>query len=294
MDPAVANRDDNGQMWLDLGVIEPNPHQPRKHFDEVEIADLADSFRAHGVLQPLVVRCVEGRYELVAGERRLRAAQAAGWERVPVQLREASDQQMAELAIVENMQRKDLTPLEKAASFQRYIQEFECTQEELAKRVHIDRSTVANLIRLLELPEPVKEMLAEGKLTQGHARALLPLGEMREQVAMAQRIERDALSVRAAERAVSERVAEMADDDDALRVVGADGVSRRAAKPRNEQIAALEHELQAAVGTKVSVQRNAKGKGKITLHFKDADEFERLRQFLNEAAGAPAGAVEAG
>ncbi|MEM1304901.1 MAG: ParB/RepB/Spo0J family partition protein, partial [Planctomycetota bacterium] len=191
--PVVMSRDDAGQLWLDVGVVTPNPHQPRKHFDEGEIADLADSIREHGVLQPLVVREAPSenggnRYELIAGERRLRAAQMAAWDRVPVQLKTVTDQQMAELAIVENVQRKDLNALEKAASFQRYLDQYGCTQEDLAKRIHIDRSTIANLIRLLELPEPVKAMLSAGDLSQGHARALLPLGDEAEQVEFAERV----------------------------------------------------------------------------------------------------------
>jgi len=285
------NRDNAGQLWLELGVIRPNPHQPRKHFDEEQIADLADSIREHGVLQPLVVRSVEGQYELIAGERRLRAAQAANWERVPVQLREVSDQQMAELAIVENVQRKDLNALEKAASFQRYLDQYNCTQEDLAKRIHIDRSTIANLIRLLDLPEQVKAMVNEGDLSQGHARALLPLGEEAEQIEFAQRIQRERMSVRATEQAVQNHIHSL--DDDLLRIVGADGVSRdvgaTSSKPpatRGEQLEALEQELQTAFGTKVKLQQNAKGNGKITLHFKNAEEFDRLRQLLVSDTGA--------
>ncbi|MCA9240671.1 MAG: ParB/RepB/Spo0J family partition protein, partial [Planctomycetales bacterium] len=263
---------------------EPNQHQPRDHFDEEALVSLTDSIRELGVLQPILVRpSGVDRFELIAGERRLRAAQAASWQRVPVQLREVTDQQMAEIAIVENIQRKDLSPLEKAASFQRYLQEYNCTQEELAKRIHVDRSTIANLIRLLDLPEQVKQMLAEGALTQGHARALLPLGEADVQVDFAKRIKRDGMSVRATEQAVQEHSHQL--DEDLLRVVGEDGVSRKPARPRNEQIASLEQELQSAVGTKVAIQRNAKGKGKITLHFANADEFERLRSLLKSQSG---------
>ena len=166
----------DGQQWLDLGLIDRNPYQPRQQFDEAEMADLCDSIRAHGFLQPIVVRPLFDRYQIIAGERRFRAAQLAAWQQVPVLVREVDDRQMAELAIVENVQRKDLNALEKAASFQRYLQEYGCTQEELAGRVNIDRSTVANLIRLLELPEEVKALVAAGEISQGHARALLPLG----------------------------------------------------------------------------------------------------------------------
>ncbi|MEM6654899.1 MAG: ParB/RepB/Spo0J family partition protein [Planctomycetota bacterium] len=289
--PVVMSRDDAGQLWLDVGVVEPNPHQPRKHFDEGEIADLADSIREHGVLQPLVVREAPSenggnRYELIAGERRLRAAQMAAWDRVPVQLKTVTDQQMAELAIVENVQRKDLNALEKAASFQRYLDQYGCTQEDLAKRIHIDRSTIANLIRLLELPEPVKAMLSAGDLSQGHARALLPLGDEAEQVEFAERVKKESLSVRATEQAVQNHV--HAIDDDLLRIVGEDGISRKpsSAAARSEQLAHLEQQLQTAIGVKVGVSQNAKGKGKITLHFKDADEFERLRTLLTSPAGA--------
>ena len=281
--PACMGRDESGQTWLDIVAIDANPHQPRKQFDEVEIADLADSIREHGVLQPLLVRNAGERYELVAGERRLRAARAAGWERVPVQVREVDDRQMAELAIVENVQRKDLSPLEKAESFQRYLQQYDCTQEELARRVQIDRSTVANLIRLLELPEPVKQMLTDKKLTQGHARSLLPLGDETVQVDMARRITDEGLSVRATEQAVQDRIAEL--DSATLSLYVGDEASDKPARtkpPANEQIKSLESELKTLLGTKVAITRNAKGKGKITLHFADADEFERLHGLLKQ------------
>ena len=134
------------------------------------------------MIQPLVVRRHGDRYQLIAGERRLRAAIKAGWQQVPAQVREADDRQMSELAIVENLQRKDLNALEKAASFQQYLERYGCTQEELAGRLKIDRSTIANLIRLLELPEAIQQAIRTGTLSQGHARALLPLGDEREQI----------------------------------------------------------------------------------------------------------------
>lgn len=276
-------RDDAGQLWLNCDAIERNPYQPRQSFHEAEIADLADSIRAHGILQPLVVRQVDERFELIAGERRLRAAQAADWRQVPVQVRDVDDRQVAELAIVENVQRKDLNAIEKAESFQRYVEQYQCTQDELAARVHIDRSTVANLIRLLELPADVKRMVMDGHISQGHARALLPLGDEQEQIRFAARIEMESWSVRATEQAVQDHV--HATDGDGLRLVDAEGNSRPVARPRNEQIAALEQELRTSLGTKIDLSQTAKGRGRITIHFKNHDEFERLRQVLT--AGVP-------
>lgn len=274
-----TSRDEHGQLWLNCAAIVANPYQPRQTFDEAEIADLADSIRTHGILQPLVVRRTVDGYQLIAGERRLRAAQAADWNQVPVQIREVDDRQMAELAIVENVQRKDLNAIEKAESFQRYIDQYHCTQEEVATRVNVDRSTVANLIRLLDLPPDVKHMVQDGQISQGHARALLPLGDEQEQIRFAARIEIEGLSVRATEQAVQELI--QSSDGEGLRIVGTDGTSRPVGKPRSEQLASLEQELRTALGTKVDLSQSAKGRGKITIHFKNHDEFERLRQMLS-------------
>jgi ParB family chromosome partitioning protein len=273
------SRDEHGQVWLDCDAIDRNPYQPRQTFNETEIADLADSIRTHGILQPLVVRRAGDRFELIAGERRLRAAQAADWQQVPVQVRDVDDRQLAELAIVENIQRKDLNAIEKAESFQRYINQYHCTQEELAARVQVDRSTVANLIRLLELPADVKQMVQDGEISQGHARALLPLGDEQEQIEFARRIKRDGLSVRATEQSVQDRICSL-DGGDGLRIVDAEGNSRPVTRPRNEQVAALEQELRAALGAKVDLSQTAKGRGRITIHFKNNDEFLRLHQLF--------------
>jgi ParB family chromosome partitioning protein len=285
------SRDEHGQLWLDCDAIDPNPYQPRQSFNETEIADLADSIRAHGILQPLVVRRAGdhptggARFELIAGERRLRAAQAADWRQVPVQIRDVDDRQLAELALVENIQRKDLNAIEKAESFQRYINQYQCTQEELAARVQIDRSTVANLIRLLELPADVKQMVQDGEISQGHARALLPLGDEQEQIEFARRIKKEGLSVRVTEQGVQDRIQAL--DGEGLRIVDAEGNSRPCGRPLKgrlqptEQVAALEQELRTALGTKVDLSQTAKGRGRITIHFKNHDEFARLRQLLN-------------
>ena len=197
---------------VSVKLIDSNPAQPRQEFDPEEMRSLVESLSAHGLLQPLVVRKAGERYQLVAGERRLRAAVQAGWADVPVTVVEADDRQMAELAIVENLQRKDLSPLEKAASFQKYLDQYQCTQEELAGRLKIDRSTIANLIRLLELPLAVQDSLRRKQITQGHARALLPLGDEQEQIDFCQRIQREGLNVRQTESMVQEMI-DKADHD---------------------------------------------------------------------------------
>lgn len=277
---ANVTRSADGQQWLGLVSIDRNPYQPRATFDEAEIADLCDSIRTHGFLQPIVVRPFDGRYQLIAGERRLRAAQMAGWERVPVQIREVPDQQMAELAIVENVQRKDLNPIEKAASFKRYMDEYGCTQEEVANRVSIDRSTVANLLRLLELPEEVKGMLCRGDLTAGHARALLPLGDEHEQLEFARRIQKESLSVRAVEQAVSEHIRRH--DGEPLSIVDSEGNSRPSPLQPGQHLRDMQEQLTLALGAKVEIKQSAKGRGRITIHFASPEEFDRLRLSLSE------------
>ena len=267
-----------GQQWIDLGLVDRNPYQPRQQFDEAEMADLCDSIRVHGFLQPILVRPFNGRYQIIAGERRFRAAQLANWLQVPVMVREVDDRQLAELAIVENIQRKDLNALEKAASFARYLQEYGCTQEELAGRLNIDRSTVANLIRLLELPEAVKSLLASGEITQGHARALLPLGDEEEQKSFAFRICQDSLSVRAIEQLVQEHIRQA--DGERLSVFTGTETTDPAPPSSNSHVSQLEEQLRLALGTKVDLRQSAKGKGKITIHFATLEEFDRLRALL--------------
>ena len=205
-DTGLPTPDNGGLLQLAVDAIEENPFQPRRDFSDVEIASLAESLKEHDMLQPVLVRRVEGRYQLISGERRLRAARLAGWTTIPARVRDADDRLVAELAIVENFQRKDLNPLEKATSFQRYLEQFGCTQEELAGRLQMNRSTVANLIRLLELPSEVQKAVSSGAIAEGHARALLPLGEEREQVAMCRQVIADGLSVRRVEELVRETV----------------------------------------------------------------------------------------
>ncbi len=258
--------------------IDSNPYQPRRDFAESELQELADSLVAYGLLQPIVVRKINDRFQLIAGERRLRAAIKSGWIEISAQIREASDQDMAELAMVENLQRKDLNPLEKAISFQQYLHQYSCTQDELAGRLKIDRSTIANLIRLLELPTPVQEALRHGTITQGHARALLPLGDEKEQIAYCQKVQDEGLSVRATEALIGDAT-HQADREIGPFLDGPKGGTHNTVK-KNQQVASLELELANVLGTRVDLRLGKGERGRIVIHFVNHDEFDRLRSHL--------------
>jgi ParB family transcriptional regulator, chromosome partitioning protein len=270
--------DDAGSGLAEINVyeIDSNPYQPRQEFAEAEIDALAQSIHDHGLIQPIVVRRVGERFQLVAGERRLRAAIKAGRMKIPAQIRDADDRQMSELAIVENLQRKDLNALEKAASFQRYLATYGCTQDELAARLALDRSTIANLIRLLELPGEVQQSLRTGEITAGHARALLAVGNESGQIELCKRIQKEHLSVRAVEQMVQEV---STGDAPALSVIDEDGNSHPVERSA-DNLAVLEQELRNALGTKVQLTQSAKGRGKITIHFASHEEFDRVRGHL--------------
>ena len=285
---------------VDPALVDPNPWQPRSVVDDGALAELTASLGEHGLLQPIVVRARSDRYQLIAGQRRLAAARRLGWAKLPVRVLDVDDRQMSEIAIVENLQRRDLDALEKAVSFKTYLAAWGCTQDELAKRLSIDRSSVTNLIRLLELPEGVQQRLRAGEISMGHARALLPLGDEHEQVKLAQRIVTEGLSVRAIEGEVQEILRADEDDpaladDDGISTVVADGerdddlpspaapaaTKRKPGRPatkRTAQVQAVEAQLRRALGTKVVVHANGKGAGRIVIPFGDLDEFQRLLQ----------------
>lgn len=276
--PAPTPRPETTSDILHLNVkeIEENPFQPRRDFSETEIASLSESLKEHDMLQPILVRRIKDRYQIISGERRWRAAIAAGWTTIPARVRQADDRLVAELAIVENLQRKDLNPIEKALSFKRYLDEHDCKQDDLAQRLKIDRSTIANLMRLLELPAMVLDALRRNELTAGHARALLPLGEEREQIAFAKQLIKEEWSVRETERRVQEAVA----DSDGETAQTANGkATRKKPKPSN-QVASLEQELRVAVGTKCEIKQSAAGRGRIIIHFGSLDDFDRIWQYL--------------
>lgn len=262
-------------LELSVQEIDNNPFQPRRKFNPEEIASLAASICEHEQLQPILVRRVGQRYQLISGERRLRAAIHAGLKSIRAEVREADDRLVAELAIVENLQRKDLDAIEKAMSFRRYIDQHRCTQEDLAKRLKIDRSTIANLMRLLELPEEIQQCVQQDTVSAGHAKALLPLGDEQQQLEFAKLIREEGWSVRETERRVAERLA--SEDDAANASVRYTKPSRKKITP---QIVALEQQMRLALGTKTEIRQNASGRGKISISFSNNNEFERICQLI--------------
>jgi len=240
--------------------IQPNPFQPRDNFEDSALAALADSIRQNGLLQPLVVRPAGEGWELVAGERRWRALQRLGWERVPAVVRELRDEQMLVLSLVENLERESLSALEEALGYQELIDRFGLTQKQVAKRMGRDRSTVANSLRLLGLSGPVRELLASGALSAGHARAILGVKGEAEQLALARTVVDRGLSVRE-----TERRARGGRTRGSSRSVGVDPVARRA-----------ERVLARALGTRVTVRLKGATSGEIRIQFHDAEDFERI------------------
>ena len=271
---------DGDLLLLSVYEIDDNPFQPRREFSDSEITSLAESLKEHDMLQPVLVRRVGDRWQLISGERRLRAAIQAGWSQVPARVRQADDRLVAELAIVENLQRKDLNAIEKALSFRRYLDQHQCTQDDLGQRLKIDRSTIANLLRLLELPSRVQENLQEGSISAGHARALLPLGDEQIQVEFSQRIHREGISVRETERLVQERI-ELEDGDG----IGSSTKksARRKKPPRSSHVASLEQQMRILLGTKIDIRQSSRGRGQIVIHFRNHEEFERLSQLIQDS-----------
>jgi len=249
-----------------LSELDPNPYQPRAAIDPARLAELAASIRASGVVQPILVRRRGERYQIVAGERRWRAAQAAGLASVPVAVREVPDEQLLELALVENVQRQELAPLEEAQAFQRLAAELGLSQEEIARRVGRDRTTIANTLRLLKLPRELRELLAQERLDAGHARALLSLERVEDQLQLGREAARKALSVREVERRVA-----------LLRAPR----GRSAARKEPNTVAA-EERLRRALGTRVLIARRGKG-GAIRIPFKSEAELQRLYELLLRA-----------
>ena len=256
------------EQTLKLNLIEPNSEQPRKNFDEESLQELADSIKQYGILQPLIVQKKGNHYEIIAGERRWRAAKLAGITDVPVLIREYDKQQTMEIALIENVQRADLNPIEEAQAFQQLIQEFHLTQEEIANRVSKNRATITNSMRLLKLDVRVQDMLADGKISSGHARALLGLEEGERQYQVAVKITEEKLSVRDVEKLVKmmnrppkEKKPEKGPDIDLI-------------------YRQVEDKLKSIMGTKVVINQKDKNKGRIEIEYYSQEELERLIELM--------------
>ena len=263
----LSSSPSEGDTLVDVGVdeIEPNPNQPRKTFDSKALDELTASIRASGVIQPIIVRRQATGYQLVAGERRWRAARQAGLPRVPAIVREVTDAESLELALVENLLREDLNPMEEAEAFDKLLARFEWTQEELAQRIGKERSSIANALRLLRLPQVIQDDLRTGRLTMGHARALIALTTSTEQLKLRDEILAHDWSVRATE--------------DTVRTVTAGRPPRPKQRRRSAEMAALEDALQRALMTRVRLIGTERH-GRIEVSYANADELERLAALL--------------
>ncbi|HXJ20275.1 MAG TPA: ParB/RepB/Spo0J family partition protein [Polyangia bacterium] len=271
---AAAPRATDGTRTIAIEEIHPSPGQPRHHFDDARLEELAASIRVQGIIQPLIVRArPDGGWELIAGERRWRAAQRAGLHEVPAVVRDVAPTQAFEMALVENLQREDLNPLEEAAGYQRLMSEFGYTQEQLSDRVGKDRSTVANALRLLRLPEPVRALVAEGRLSMGHARALLGLESASAMERLARRIVTTELSVRRVEELVRKARAEAA---------GETAAARAAASPARPSTSArdLALRLTRTLGTRVDVVEAGPDRGQLAIHYHSLDQLDALLERL--------------
>jgi len=261
--PAASAEIQSSAIEIPINQISPNPHQPRHAIDQDKLQELASSISEHGLIQPLVVAQTETGYQLIAGERRWRASKIAGFTTVPVIIKETSPQQMLELAIVENIQRADLNPLEEAEAYAQLISEFGLTQEAVADRVGKSRTAVANTVRLLNLPGEIREHLAAGKISEGHARAILSLKKQEDQLKALDKIVKQNLNVRQTEALVRQLLTQ-----------------DQTPKPKPTQITpqdkAIQSKFESRLGTRVELRRTDDEAGKITIHFYSREELQAI------------------
>lgn len=266
----VSNREENVPTTLKITEIEPGISQPRKEFEQESLRELAESIKEHGIIQPIVVQKGNNFYRIIAGERRWRAAKLAGLKEVPVVIKDYTEKEALLIALIENVQREDLNPIEEAMAYKRLMEEYGLTQEETAEKVAKSRSNVTNMLRLLKLGIEVQQMLAGGELSIGHARALLVLDNSNLQLKTAQKIVSEGLSVRETEKLVKSLMK---------------GDTQKAEKYQESEqekviYKELEEKLKIAMGTKVVINRKKEGKGKIEIDYYSADELERLMEKL--------------
>jgi ParB family transcriptional regulator, chromosome partitioning protein len=260
--PAVSER----ALDVDSDLLRPNPLQPRTTMDEARIEELAQSIRANGIIQPIVVRKVEGGYEIVAGERRWRASQRAGLLKVPVVVRDVPDERLLAVALIENIQREDLNPIEEAHAYRRLADEYQLTQEQIADAVGKDRSSIANYVRLLKLPQEVRASVGAGVLSMGHARAILGLPDQGAQLRVARDVLARSLSVRETEALVKK---------------ASEPAPVKAPVEKDVHTRAAEERMRFALGTRVRIIRKRKG-GQIEIDFGSEDELQRIFEILTE------------
>jgi len=275
--PESEDRADGDKLalFVPVGKLKPNPRQPRKDFDAASLAELADSIRGHGVIQPIIAEDDgSGGYAIIAGERRWRASQMAGLREVPVIVRKVSEPERLEMALIENIQREDLNPLEEAQAYKALMELSGAAQEEIAKKVGKDRSTVANALRLLKLPAECMEGLRDGRLSAGHARAILAIVNPADQIVLMRRIEKGGLSVRQAEE-------EARGLNGGKRAAGkAGGAKKPAGKKKPVALADVEQRLISRLGTKVSIQGSA-AKGKIVVEYYSQEDLDRILEIVS-------------
>jgi ParB family chromosome partitioning protein len=277
--PSLHLNEDDKVIEIPLSKLRPNPYQPRKHFDDESINELAASIKEHGVIQPIIVRSVVKGFEIIAGERRFRASQACGMATIPAVVKSFTDQQVMEIALIENVQREDLNAVEIANAYQGLINQFSLTQEELSAKVGKSRSHIANFLRLLQLPEPIKQYVSRGTISMGHARAIAGLKNKKQQVDMAERTIREQWSVRELE-------------DELKRYSGAQEQpepNTPTGKPKEELqskrdpfLHQAEDDLTNLFQTTVKI-RNKQNKGRIEMLFYSKDDLDRLLSMLNQA-----------
>jgi ParB family chromosome partitioning protein len=260
--PVVSDR----PLEVDSDLLRPNQFQPRTHIDDARIEDLARSIRANGVIQPIVVRKVEGGYEIIAGERRWRASQRAGLLKVPVVVRDMPDERLLAAALIENLQREDLNPIEEAQAYRRLADEFQFTQDQIAESVGKDRSSIANIVRLLRLPREIRENVSAGTLSMGHARAILALPDEQTQLRVSRDVVARQLSVR---------------DTELLIRKATEPVSPPVEQPKDVHTRAAEEKLRFALGTRVRIVRKRRG-GRVEIDFASEEELQRIYELLTE------------
>ena len=266
-DKGTGTENKNPETMVKLTAVEPNRDQPRKNFDEDALLELAESIKQFGLLQPILVQERDGYYEIIAGERRWRAAKIAGLKEVPVIIKNLTDQEIVEISLIENIQREDLNPIEEAQAYKRLLNEFHLKQDEVAERVSKSRTAVTNSMRLLKLCDEVQQMVVNEMITTGHARALLPIEDPEEQYMIAQKVFDEKMSVREVEKLVKNL--------------------HKPEKPKKAENKSLEviyqnieEKLKEALGTKVSISSKDNGAGKIQIEFYDHDDLDRLMEYI--------------